>query len=79
MKFRKQYTQVIGSDTSLKRDIVPNDGKDGCDSRIRLARAKLSESISFRSGFSPRRIFSTTFPGIGGSAGERMSGGDFGG
>ena len=39
-----------------------------------MARARLSENMSFRSGFSPRRIFSTTFPGMGGRAGERIRG-----
>ena len=38
-------------------------------------RATLSESISFRSTHAPERIFSTIFPGIGGRADDRMSGG----
>ncbi len=55
-------------------DIALNDGKDGSDSRIRFASAMLSDSISLRSGFSPRWIFSTTFHGIGGRAGESIWG-----
>ena len=74
IKFRKQYTHVMGSAISLNFEDALNGCRLGRDSRRHLASATLSASISLRSRLSPRRIFSTTLAGIGDSAGDKIMG-----